>query len=94
MAQSRATLIIAPNTLIGQWERELRDKHVAGEQLRILKIVRPAAAEWNPFAPANATSSKPRVETVYEYESRADLRDPLFVQKVTRLVRENCRMFD
>jgi hypothetical protein len=47
--RSRATLIVAPSTLIGQWERNLRDKHVDGPQLRILKVSRVGSAEWKPF---------------------------------------------
>jgi SNF2 family DNA or RNA helicase len=49
--RSGATLIIAPATLLGQWERELRDKHVAGSQLKILKISRASDAKWQSFEP-------------------------------------------
>ena len=44
--RSGATLIITPPTLMGQWERELREKHVDGPRLRILKVRGQGAAEW------------------------------------------------
>ena len=46
--RSGATLILAPATLMGEWEREIRSKHVAGaHQLRIFKMFSQKSASGN-----------------------------------------------
>jgi hypothetical protein len=53
VVRSGATLIVAPSTLLGQWEREIRTKHVDGARLKILKVDRSgrkaSCNEWLPF---------------------------------------------
>jgi|AntAceMinimDraft_12_1070368.scaffolds.fasta_scaffold97161_2 hypothetical protein len=88
VARSHATLIIAPATLLGQWERELRDKAVDGSQLRILKVSRPGDAEWKPFEQFTSTSNK------YGDISCKALRHPENAHaKIAALVRSCSTMF-